>query len=121
MRQPKPKPLQYDEVGEWSELKLEILKKYATAYSTILCSKRLSHAYIDGFAGAGVHISKRTKELIPESPPVLKTFDSLRQTGRMSMSLVEMLTPYFSRKYSRESVMRITAEHFVFWTPMAYI
>jgi len=59
---------EYDEVGIWSELKLEILKKYATAYSTILTNNRLHHSYIDAFAGAGQHISKRTKELIPGSP-----------------------------------------------------
>jgi three-Cys-motif partner protein len=55
-------------VGEWSELKLEILRKYATAYSTILARKGLHHAYIDGFAGAGRAISRRTKEMIPGSP-----------------------------------------------------
>ena len=59
---------EFDEVGNWSELKLEILKKYATAYSTILTSNGLHHSYIDAFAGAGQHISKRTKALIPGSP-----------------------------------------------------
>jgi len=60
--------LQYDKVGEWSELKLEILQKYASAYSSILANKKFHHAYIEGFAGAGHHISKRTEELIPGSP-----------------------------------------------------
>jgi len=64
----KPKPLRLDEVGGWSELKLEILTKYASAYTTILRRKRLHPVYIDGFAGAGQHVSKRTKELIPGSP-----------------------------------------------------
>ena len=68
VRRTKSKPLRYDEVGVWSELKLEILTKYATAYSTILTNKGLHHSYIDAFAGAGHHISKRTKELIPGSP-----------------------------------------------------
>jgi three-Cys-motif partner protein len=62
------KPVRYDEVGEWSELKLEIVRKYAKAYSEILTKHRLHHAYIDGFAGAGQHISKRTKQMIPGSP-----------------------------------------------------
>ncbi len=60
--------LRRDEVGIWSELKLEILRKYATAYSQILSSKRLHHWYIDAFAGAGTHIAKRTGDLIPGSP-----------------------------------------------------
>jgi three-Cys-motif partner protein len=57
-----------DEVGEWSELKLEILRKYAVAYTTILRRNGLRPIYIDGFAGAGQHVSRRTKELIPGSP-----------------------------------------------------
>jgi three-Cys-motif partner protein len=65
-----PKPLKLDEVGDWSELKLEILRKYAKAYTTVLSRNRhpLHPIYIDGFAGAGEHKSKRTKELIAGSP-----------------------------------------------------
>lgn len=59
-----------DEIGYWSEVKLDIIRKYATAYSTII-SKQSSirgHAYIDGFAGAGTHISKTRQEFVPGSP-----------------------------------------------------
>jgi len=59
-----------DEVGYWSEVKLDLVRKYAQAYSTIL-SKQTSikaHLYIDGFAGAGVHLSRSTGEFIPGSP-----------------------------------------------------
>ena len=62
------KPLKLDEIGDWSVLKLEILRKYSYAYSTILTKHRFYHIYIDGFAGAGQHLLKRTKELIPGSP-----------------------------------------------------
>jgi three-Cys-motif partner protein len=61
-------PLKLDEVGAWSELKLEILKKYASAYTRILRSYKLRPVYIDGFAGAGQHISRKTGDLIPGSP-----------------------------------------------------
>src|SRR5260370_23917799 len=64
----KLKSLKLDEVGGWSELKLEILTKYAGAYTTILRSKKLRPIYIDGFAGAGQLISKQSKELISGSP-----------------------------------------------------
>jgi three-Cys-motif partner protein len=57
-----------DEVGDWSELKLEILKKYASAYTRILRRNKFHPIYIDGFAGAGQHIWKRTNQLIPGSP-----------------------------------------------------
>lgn len=64
-------PLQFDEIGLWSEIKLEIIRQYAEAYSTILSAQtrvRFSHVYIDAFAGAGQHIAKSTQELIPGSP-----------------------------------------------------
>jgi len=59
-----------DEIGYWSEVKLDIIKKYAKAYSTIINKQYeiQKHLYIDGFAGAGVHISKQTKEYVPGSP-----------------------------------------------------
>jgi three-Cys-motif partner protein len=63
--------LQFDEIGVWSELKLEILKKYAAAYSTILSAQTktsLFHVYIDAFAGAGQHVSKATQVFVPGSP-----------------------------------------------------
>src|SRR5260370_32312386 len=63
--------LQFDEIGDWSELKLEIINKYAVAYSTILSGQTkasLFHVYIDAFAGAGQHLSKTTREFVPGSP-----------------------------------------------------
>ncbi|MCX7013834.1 MAG: three-Cys-motif partner protein TcmP, partial [Candidatus Sumerlaeota bacterium] len=60
--------LRIDEVGNWSEIKLEIIKKYASAYSTILSKQKLQHVYIDAFAGAGVHVSKTTGKTITGSP-----------------------------------------------------
>ncbi|UVT16284.1 MAG: three-Cys-motif partner protein TcmP [Nitrospira sp.] len=60
-----------DEIGPWSEVKLDIVREYAQAYSQILAaqkSPRLHHVYIDAFAGAGVHLSRSTKEFVPGSP-----------------------------------------------------
>jgi hypothetical protein len=60
-----------DEVGLWTEIKLEIIQKYAAAYSTILSNQRyIKHSYIDAFAGLGYHTSKATKERIDGSPRV---------------------------------------------------
>jgi len=61
----------FDEIGYWTELKLEIVRKYAQAYSTNLAAQRnpsFHHVYIDGFAGAGFNISRLTGELVPGSP-----------------------------------------------------
>jgi three-Cys-motif partner protein len=60
-----------DEIGPWSEVKLDIIREYAQAYSQILSAQkklRLRHVYIDAFAGAGVHKSRSTKEFVPGSP-----------------------------------------------------
>jgi three-Cys-motif partner protein len=60
---------QYDEIGIWSELKLSIIRDYATEYSKILSNQSgLRHMYIDGFAGPGVHLSKRTGQFVLGSP-----------------------------------------------------
>src|SRR5690348_11312324 len=66
-----PSRLQFDEIGIWSEVKLDILKEYAKAYSTILAAQttpRLEHVYVDAFAGAGIHLSKATNDLMQGSP-----------------------------------------------------
>jgi three-Cys-motif partner protein len=65
----------FDEVGIWSELKLEIVEKYGAAYTRAFANeRRLKKYYIDAFSGAGVHISKRSGAQIEGSPArALKT------------------------------------------------
>ena len=58
----------FEEIGYWSEIKLDIVKDYARAYATILAKQGIRFAYIDGFAGSGVHLSKSSRELVPGSP-----------------------------------------------------
>ncbi len=63
--------LKFDKIGYWSEIKLDIIKEYATAYSRIFSAERqrsFYHVYIDAFAGAGLHISKTTGSFVPGSP-----------------------------------------------------
>jgi three-Cys-motif partner protein len=60
-----------DEIGPWSEVKLDILKRYATEYSKILSTQKdpaFNHVYIDAFAGAGFHLSKTTGKMVLGSP-----------------------------------------------------
>ena len=59
-----------DEIGLWSEIKLDILRDYATPYSTILKSNGLHHGYIDAFSGPGLHIRKAGGEEVLGSPLV---------------------------------------------------
>lgn len=62
--------LPFDEIGNWSEIKLDIIREYAAAYSKILDAQGSisRHVYIDAFAGWGTHISKTTGEAVPGSP-----------------------------------------------------
>lgn len=63
------KPVKFDEIGYWSEVKLDIVRKYAGAYSRILVGKGFKgHVYVDAFAGAGAHLSKTSGEMVAGSP-----------------------------------------------------
>ncbi len=58
-----------DVINYWSEVKLAIVREYATAYSTILTARpQLFHIYVDAFAGAGIHISRTTGDFVAGSP-----------------------------------------------------
>ena len=59
-----------DEIGPWSEIKLDILRDYAAPYSKILKSNGFHHGYIDAFSGPGMHISKAGGEEVLGSPLV---------------------------------------------------
>ena len=62
--------MKLDKIGVWSEIKLDIIKEYASAFTTIMKSKAWckGYVYIDAFAGPGIHISRRTGEFILGSP-----------------------------------------------------
>lgn len=61
--------LKFDEIGYWSELKLEIVEKYGSAYTTAFKNNaNLKKYYIDAFSGAGVHVSKTSGKEIEGSP-----------------------------------------------------
>jgi three-Cys-motif partner protein len=62
------KEFTFDEIGYWSEVKLEIIKRYGAEYSKILTAKGFDHSYIDAFAGGGHHIARSTNELVLGSP-----------------------------------------------------
>ena len=58
----------FDVIGYWSEVKLDIIRDYAAAYSRILSARRLTHVYIDAFSGSGTHISRATRRMVRGSP-----------------------------------------------------
>ena len=65
--------LQFEEVGDWSVIKHEILKRYLTEYEKIFKSPKqssLSTAYIDAFAGSGQSLSRSNGSVLDGSPLV---------------------------------------------------
>lgn len=97
-----------DEIGPWSEIKLEIIEKYAPAYTHAFSGKgrRLRKYYIDGFSGAGLHLSKATKEKIEGSPAralkVVPPFD-----GLVFIDLDKGKTDYLSKQCAGRSNVKI--------------
>jgi len=92
-----------DIIGYWSEVKLDIVKKYAKAYSIIINAQPniKRHLYIDAFAGAGIHISKQTREYIPGSPlnalsvePPFKEFHFIDLDGDRADALQKLCVDY---------------------------
>lgn len=62
-------PFKFDKIGYWSELKLEIIQKYGSAYvRAFKGAPRLKKFYIDAFSGAGAHVSRSTGNEIEGSP-----------------------------------------------------
>ena len=58
-------------IGLWTEIKLQIIREYASAYTTILKDQPWcrGYAYIDAFAGGGQFVSKNDRDrLIIGSP-----------------------------------------------------
>jgi three-Cys-motif partner protein len=64
----------FDDIGYWSEIKLDIIEKYALPYSKILSGK-LHHVYIDAFASSGMNISRTTRKLVRGSPQIALDID----------------------------------------------
>jgi len=60
----------YDEIGYWTEIKLDIVKEYASAYTKIMRLRPSikKYLYIDAFSGSGYHILKRTGNFVRGSP-----------------------------------------------------
>jgi three-Cys-motif partner protein len=77
--------------GPWTEIKLEILRKYLHFYTTALQSQRFELLYIDAFAGTGSRTS-----LIP-SAPILEQEEqkiTLDGSARIALTLEQPFDRY---------------------------
>lgn len=92
-----------DEIGPWTDVKLDILKRYATEYSKIMTAQKspsFHHVYIDAFAGAGVHFSKQLRSMVPGSPlnallvkPPFREFFLIDLLGHRIQALKSIIGP----------------------------
>lgn len=134
----------YDEVGYWSEVKLDIVREYLNAYSTIISAQRnpsFSHVYIDGFSGPGVCISKTRDDYIPGSPlnalnvtPPFREFYFIDMDGGKATELRRLCEDrpdvhilegncnelLVDERCSPKSGLRTTEGLCVCWTPMEW-
>lgn len=104
----------FDEVGRWSQEKLELLRQYLVAYTSILgtqswwCKK--VH-YIDAFSGGVWHIAKGNGTYIPGSPilalrndPPFNTFTFIDINKERIDNLITPLKKlYPEKKYFRRA------------------
>lgn len=60
--------MKFDEIGEWTRIKLDIIEQYAVPYAQIMSKQMLKFYYIDAFSGAGIHIDRETGADIDGSP-----------------------------------------------------
>ena len=105
------KPLQFDQIGYWSEMKLDIVRKYAAAYSKILAAQKktpFEHVYVDAFAGAGIHISRQTGDFVSGSPlnallvkPPFREYHFIDIDGK-KVALLRKLTAKYRNVYVYE-------------------
>jgi len=65
-------PLEPEAIGRWTEIKLQIIREYAAAYTTILKGQSWckGYAYIDAFAGIGQFVSKSDRDRLIEGSPL---------------------------------------------------
>jgi three-Cys-motif partner protein len=98
----------FDEVGEWSILKLDIIEQYGGAYTKAFAGRGqgLKKFYIDGFSGAGQHVAKGTGQQIEGSPAralrVTPPFD-----GFYFIDLDKGKTDYLQQQYEGRSDVKI--------------
>ncbi len=107
---------EFEEIGVWSELKLEIVGKYGSAYTNAFRnSGRLKKYYIDRFSGAGAHVSKKTGTIVEGSPAralkVSPPFDGYHFIDLDQEKTDHLLSIYGSRRdvhiYNAVAVRRV--------------
>lgn len=80
--------MKFGKIGYWSEIKLDIVRDDVKEYSKILANQvdaSLHHVYIDGIAGGGLRVSRRTGK--PVRGVRLSPWKSIRLSVSISLSI----------------------------------
>lgn len=67
--------LQFDEIGGWSETKLEILDRYLKEYDRIMRKQRFVTVFVDAFAGPGMNVSRLNGDVVAGSPTIASKYN----------------------------------------------
>ena len=83
--------------GDWTNEKLERVRKYLVAYATIMRNQNFRFAYIDAFAGTGYNTPKAKKEVGAQLFPELGEVDATRfldGSARIALKVEPRFTKY---------------------------
>jgi three-Cys-motif partner protein len=94
----------------WTQDKLERVRKYLVAYSTIMRKRRYIYAYIDAFAGTGYHELKQAADsgmsLFPEEDePEIEAF--LHGSARIALQVEPRFNDYIFIEKSRKKAAEL--------------
>lgn len=81
--------------GDWTTMKLEVLRKYLNAYTTALKKQRFKLGYIDAFAGTGYRVPRDTES--PSNQESLLQEPEKQQLLKGSALIALETVPPFSR------------------------
>ena len=103
--------MKFDEISRWSEIKIDIIEQYAIPYMNIMRNNRFKAHYIDGFSGAGIHISKKSGDIVKGSPlrvlTIPKPFDTYHF---IDMGIVDLIINFPLMDINRNAIRKNLAK-----------
>ena len=103
--------------GDWTEQKLEYLREYLHAYTTIMSKYSFHFAYIDAFAGTGYHEPKHdenTDQIMLFNPTSEETQEFLDGSARIALQVKHPFKEYvfIEKNKNRFSELKRLREEF---------
>src|SRR5262249_20229663 len=94
--------------GDWTEQKLERVRKYLVAYATIMKNRQFRVAYIDAFAGTGYRTLKRHDSSLAKIFPEIFEPESRRfldGSARIALQVRPRFTKYIFIERDKERMV----------------